>query len=94
MLAHLCRRASAPSERRIKCFIQAPMLAGLCLAALLAGCSGAPPAPITGVHPASPDVSTRPAAYQRVIGPYASQRPRDPSAWRENNERVAPQERP
>jgi hypothetical protein len=32
--------------------IQAPMRAGLCLAALLAGCSGAPPAPVTGVHPA------------------------------------------
>jgi hypothetical protein len=94
MLAHICRRASAPSERGIAHFVQAPMLAGLCLAGLLAGCSGAPPAPITGVHPASPDVSTRPTAYRGVIGPYVSQRPRDPSAWRENNERVAPQEKP
>ena len=32
--------------------------------------------------------------YRTIVGPYASQRPSDPSAWREQNERIAPAEKP
>ena len=82
-------RASARRVRRILCGLGP---AWLCLL-LLAGCTAAPPAPVSGAHPANPDASARPAAYRPVVGPYASQRPRDPSDWRQNNERVAPQEK-
>jgi len=65
----------------------------LCLALFLAGCANAP-VPVVAGHPADPESRTRPTAYQPVLGAYASQRPRDPSAWRENNERVAPRDKP
>lgn len=93
MFAHPLRYASAPSGRRAAFHLHPAALAGLCLAALLAGCTSTPPAPVAGAHPADPDARARPAAYRPVIGPYASQRPRDPSDWRQNNERVAPQEK-
>jgi hypothetical protein len=90
MLAHHYLRASARRVRRILCGFGPTWL---CLL-LLAGCTAAPPAPVTGAHPANPDTHARPTAYRPVIGPYASQRPRDPSGWRQNNERVAPREKP
>jgi hypothetical protein len=94
MLAHSRRYASAPLRRRTAYHRYPAALAGLCVAALLAGCTVAPPAPIASAHPANPDTDARPTAYRPVIGPYASQRPHDPSGWRQNNERVAPQEKP
>ena len=93
MFAHLCLRASAMRGRRILQQSKQLSPAWFCLL-LLAGCTTAPPAPVAGVHPANPDSGARPAAYRPVIGPYARQRPRDPGGWRENNERVAPQEKP
>ena len=93
MFAHHCLRASALRGRRILHNFKQLSPAWLCLL-LLAGCTAAPPAPVSGAHPANPDSGARPAAYRPVIGPYASQRPRDPGGWRENNERVAPQEKP
>jgi hypothetical protein len=94
MFAHSRRHAPAPSGRRVTYHCTLPVaLAGLCLATFLAGCTGTPPSPVAGAHPANPDVPSRPAAYHSVIAPYASQRPRDPSEWRKNNERVAPQEK-
>lgn len=70
-------------------------LAGLALAAaLLGGCAASPPAPVAGVHPADADAPVARTAYRGVIAPYSSQRPRDPSPWRENNERVAPEAKP
>lgn len=94
MFAHSRRHASASFRPRFARHVYPAGLAGLCLAALLAGCTAAPPAPVTGAHPANPDTHARATAYRPVIGPYASQRPRDPSGWRQNNERVAPQEKP
>ena len=93
MFAHHSLRASALRRRRVLHSFKRLLPASLCLL-LLAGCAAAPPAPVSGAHAANPDSGTRPAAYRPVIGPYASQRPRDPSGWRENNERVTPQEKP
>lgn len=93
MFAHPRRHASAPTGRRPAHHLHPAALAGLCLAGFLAGCTTAPPAPVAGAHPANPDAHARAMAYRPVIDPYASQRPRDPSEWRQSNERVAPQEK-
>jgi hypothetical protein len=82
-------RPHAPAIGHSACRFLATL--ALCLA-LLAGCSSAPPP--AGPHPADPQARSRPAAYRPVIGPYTSERPLEPSGWRENNERVAPKEKP
>lgn len=66
----------------------------LLLTVLLAGCASAPPAPLAGPDPADPRTPAPRAAYRTVVGPYASQRPRDPAEWREQNERMAPAVKP
>ena len=60
---------------------------------IAAGCTSAPPAPVAGRDPSSPGTASAPVAYRGVVGPYQSQRPTDPAPWREQNERVAPQEK-
>lgn len=84
-------RPHAPARSGHSAGFLHPAALALCLA-LLAGCSSAPP-PV-GPHPADPQAPSRPAAYRPVVGPYASQRPVEPSGWRKNNERVAPQDKP
>jgi len=64
----------------------------LLLFACVSGCTAVPPAPLAG--PDASDPHARPVAYRPVLGPYASRRPADPAAWREQNERVAPREKP
>ena len=68
--------------------------AALLLLAAVSGCTAAPPAPLAGPDPSDPHAPSRPVAYRPVVGPYVSQRPGDPAAWREQNERVAPREQP
>ena len=59
--------------------------------ALLAqGCAATPPRPFDGAKVADPGVRVPPAAYRPVLGNYSSQRPVEPSPWRERNDRVAP----
>lgn len=72
----------------------APRMTLLLTALLLAGCSAVPPAPVAGPSPADANAAAPRAAYRTIVGPYASQRPSDPSAWREQNERIAPAEKP
>ena len=67
--------------------------AALLLLAAVSGCTTLP-APLAGPDPSDPHAPSRPVAYRSVIGPYVSQRPGDPAAWREQNERVAPREKP
>jgi len=93
MFAHRCLRASALRGRRVLHGFKPLSPALLCLL-LLAGCTATPSAPVSGAHPANHEAGARPASYRPVIGPYVSQRPRDPGAWRENNERVTPQDKP
>jgi len=73
----------------------APMRAGLRALAvggmlLTTGCAAPPPAPLAGPDPADPSLRVPPAAYRSVTGSYRSQRPAEPRAWDEQNERVAP----
>jgi len=95
MFGHPRRYASAPLGQRFALGVIRPALfLGLCLAvSLLSACTGAPRAPVAGAHPANPEAPAPPTAYRPVVGPYLSQRPRDPSDWRQSNERVAPQEK-
>jgi hypothetical protein len=69
-------------------------LAGSGLAAALLSACSSPVLPVAGAHPADPEARPRPAVYRPVTGGYVRQRPRDPSDWRGNNERVAPQAKP
>lgn len=61
------------------------------LAALNAGCANVPPRPLIGADPADPAARVPAVRYRSTIGPYTSQRPVEPSPWREQNERVAPE---
>jgi hypothetical protein len=82
------RRHASVSGRNAWCV-------GLLFAALLTqGCAATPPGPVAGRNPADPAAPAAPVAYRSVVGPYQSQRPSDPGPWREQNERVAPQEKP
>jgi hypothetical protein len=66
-----------------------------CVAAWLSACSGAPPpAPLAGADPADPSARVPAAAYRSTLGDYRSQRPVEPKPWTEQNERVAPAEKP
>lgn len=60
------------------------------VALLTQGCAPTPPRPSLGTDPSDRDVRVPPAAYRSVLGDYSSQRPVEPTPWRERNERVAP----
>jgi hypothetical protein len=57
---------------------------------LATACTAPPPAPLARADPADPGARVPPAAYRSVTGSYRSQRPVEPRAWDEQNERVAP----
>ncbi|MFZ5690274.1 MAG: hypothetical protein ACOY5F_03370 [Pseudomonadota bacterium] len=48
--------------------------------------------PIAGPDPADPSVRVAPVRYQYALGSYLSQRPVSPANWREQNQRVTPQQ--
>ena len=60
------------------------------VALLTQGCASTPPRPFQGADPSALDVRVPPAAYRSGLGNYSSQRPVEPTPWRERNERVAP----
>ncbi len=62
----------------------------LALALLAAACKPVP-YPVATADPADPSVRVPAIRYQSTLGGYVSQRPVEPSSWREQNERVAPQ---
>ena len=64
------------------------------LALALSACASAPTRPFAGADPSDPAARVRPVTYQSTIGPYASQRPVEPKSWREQNEGVAPAQKP
>jgi hypothetical protein len=95
MFAHSMTRSAATFRCVASRSCRPALRIGLLVAALSGqGCTSVPPAPLAGPHPADPRVATPPVAYRTVVGPYASQRPRDPAEWREQNERIAPAEKP
>jgi len=96
MVAQALARSPAISGRRSAFQLGFPALRVTLLlgALLLAGCASAPPAPLARADPADSAAPAPRATYRTVVGPCASQRPRDPSAWREQNERIAPEAKP
>jgi hypothetical protein len=57
-------------------------------------CSHAPPSASVGPDPADPRAAVPPAAYRSTTAGYVRQRPVEPRPWTEQNQRVAPAERP
>jgi hypothetical protein len=94
MFAHRFRTRAAAIVPQ--CVPSAPRVAAFAAAAisvLLAACSQTPQR-LAGPDPSDPQAPARPAAYRSVIGPYAGQRPVEPSPWRDQNDRLAPTPQP
>ena len=79
-----CERTRTPLPRNGRAF------AVIILAAGLAGCETAPPAPIAGPDPSDPNVRTGAVSYTSTIAPYMRLRLAEPGEWRERNEQVTP----
>jgi hypothetical protein len=84
-------RAAVLGPQRVSSARRAALAATAAM--LMAACSQTPQR-LAGPDPSDPQASARPAAYRSVIGPYASQRPVEPSPWREQNDRIAPAPKP
>lgn len=62
--------------------------------ALLAqGCAANPPRPLQGAVASNPAARVPLTAYRPVLGTYSSQRPVEPTPWRERNDRVVPSQK-
>jgi hypothetical protein len=85
-------RRPARSAHRFAAHRLVPLLAAA-TAALLAGCSQMPQR-LAGPDPSDPSAPARAAAYRSVIAPYASQRPVEPSPWRDQIDRINPAPKP
>ena len=70
------------------------ILAGMAVMAVTLG--GCMPATVSqaGADPADPGARVAGVGYRSTIAPYTSLRPTAPSAWREQNDRVAPAPKP
>jgi len=77
-------------SRPIRSFVA---LAAMAIATALAGCAQTSPR-FAGPDPSDPLTQVRPATYRSVVAPYTSQRPVEPSPWRDQNDRVAPAPKP
>ena len=74
--------ATAPVPLSIKVlFLSLPLV--------LAGCAAQPSA-LTGPDPSEPGTRTPRVDYRSTASGYTSQRPVAPSAWKQQNEQVAP----
>jgi hypothetical protein len=92
MFAHFRTRSAAMAWREMALLRR--RLAGLAALLLLAGCTMAPPAPLSGPDPADSTVRVAPAGYRSAFGGYVSQRPAEPQPWLQQNEGVAPERKP
>jgi hypothetical protein len=61
---------------------------------LLAGCAATPREIISGPDPSDPGVPVASVTYRPATGTYERLRPAAPAAWRQQNERAAPQQKP
>ena len=92
MSAHSsCTRAHA--DRLLPLIRSVAPLAAAAIGVALAACSQTP-RPLAGPDPSDSRSPVRMTAYRSVIGPYQSQRPAEPTPWREQNERIAPAPKP
>jgi hypothetical protein len=96
MFAQSLARSPAIAGRRLvfQSGISALRVALLLALLLISACSAVPPSPVAGQNPSDANAAAPRATYRTVVGPYSSQRPGDPSAWREQNERIAPEAKP
>ena len=65
-------------------------LTGLAAAALTLGACMPATVPLAGPDPSDPGAKVADVGYRSTVAPYTSLRPTTPSAWREQNDRVAP----
>jgi hypothetical protein len=82
--------AAVRSVVEILLAIRFPTYAGITAAALALGACTPKTVPLAGADPADPGARVASAGYRSTIAPYRSLRPVAPSAWREQNDRVAP----
>ena len=96
MSARISVRSKAIGQRGTASFREAlRALLLLACGVLATACSSAPPpAPLAGPDPADAKARVPAIAYRSTTGPYASQRPVEPKPWLEQNQRVAPAEKP
>lgn len=71
-----------------------PFVTAFFAALMLAGCAVAPREIASGMNPSDPGAPVAPVAYRSAIGSYESLRPATPTAWRQQNERATPQQKP
>jgi len=88
--------ARAASTSRTGAAIPAAFKASILFVLIIgtAGCTGAPPHRPTAAEPSNPAARVPPVAYRSTLGPYTSLRPAEPLSWREQNERLMPQQKP
>lgn len=68
------------------------ILRSVALAGAMILTSCAPPAPpLAGLDPGDPGAPVAGVGYRSTLSGYRSQRPAEPGAWIEQNQRVAPQ---
>ncbi|HWL18861.1 MAG TPA: hypothetical protein VNS33_04270 [Bradyrhizobium sp.] len=95
MLAHLGAILAAIRSAVETIFgIRFRTFAGMAVAALMLGGCLSTAAPLTGADPADPGAKVAGVGYRSTIAPYTGLRPTAPSAWREQNDRVAPTPKP
>jgi hypothetical protein len=68
-----------------------PKLASiLLLAGVIHGCAATQMAPFAGPDPSDASARIPAVSYHSTIGPFATQRPIEPAAWKKENAPVAP----
>ena len=91
MQAQLGAMLAAVHSVAVKRFItRSRTLTSLAAAALMLGACMPATVPLAGPDPSDPGAKVAGVGYRSTVAPYMSLRPTTPSAWREQNDRVAP----
>ncbi len=88
------RGAFAASFRAARASYSFPIITAFITALLLIGCTATRNEIVSRVDPSDPSAPVTPVTYRSTIGSYESLRPTKPTAWRQQNERAAPQQKP
>ena len=83
-------RAAVYSVAAKRFITRSRTLTGLATAALMLGACMPATIPLAGPDPSDPGAKVAGVGYRSTVAPYTSLRPTTPSAWREQNDRVAP----
>lgn len=95
MLAHFGAKIAAVRTVAAKLFRRRYAVpAAIGAAALTLGGCLPTTVPLAGADPADPSARVAGVGYRSTIAPYSSVRPSVPSAWRDQNDRVAPAPKP